>query len=63
MDPYTGDVLGERVFGAVRLDRHHLMSFIYELHVSLHLGEVMVWILGLVAFAWIFGQFAGVVLA
>jgi uncharacterized iron-regulated membrane protein len=49
VEPYTGRVLGERVFGAWSLDRRHLPSFVYQLHLDLNLGGGMAWFLGLVA--------------
>ena len=63
MDPYRATVLSERAFGAFRLDREHLMDFIYELHIDLMLGPWMVWFLGLVAFLWIIDHIAAAVLS
>ncbi len=52
-NPYSGELQGERIFGGFVLDRHHIVPFIYELHMSLHLGEWMEWLLGFVALLWI----------
>lgn len=53
IDPYSGDILGERVFGTISLSRRDIMGVIYELHIDLMLGETMVWFLGFVALLWI----------
>jgi uncharacterized iron-regulated membrane protein len=52
LDPTTGALLGERSFGAFRLDRRHFAPFLYQLHMDLHLGRAMVWLLGAVALLW-----------
>lgn len=56
IDPFSGEVLGQRVFGAAGLDRLHLMPFIYQLHIDLLAGGAMVWFLGLVTFLWLIDQ-------
>ncbi|WP_019604427.1 PepSY-associated TM helix domain-containing protein [Teredinibacter turnerae] len=52
-NPYTGEVLGTRTFGAWKLDSAHIMPLLWELHYSLTLpwpyGE---WIFGAVALLW-----------
>jgi uncharacterized iron-regulated membrane protein len=53
VNPYTGEILSERVFGAFRLDREYLMDFLYQLHIDLKMGDWMVWFLGLVSFLWL----------
>ncbi|MEM9556074.1 MAG: PepSY-associated TM helix domain-containing protein [Acidobacteriota bacterium] len=53
VDPYSGEVLASRVFGDFKLDRLHLASWIYELHLSLHLGTFGSVLLGIVALLWI----------
>lgn len=63
LDPYTGQVLGKREWGTVRLDRGHLIPFIYELHYSLHLGDRGVFIFGIIALIWFFDCFVGMYLA
>lgn len=63
VDPHTGAILGERDWGAFRLDAAHLMPFLYQLHMDLHLGPWMVWVLGLVSFLWVFDHLAAAVLS
>ena len=53
-DPYDGRVLGQRQWGAPRLDRAHLLPFVYKLHRSLYLPDKWgVWLLGGVALIWL----------
>lgn len=60
LDPYDGRILGRRKMDAFRIDRAHLMPFLYRLHSSLHLPERWgVWLMGLVALVWMFDCFAG----
>ncbi len=60
LDPYDGRVLGGRKTDALRVDRIHLMPFLYRLHHSLHLPERWgVWLMGLVALAWMFDCLVG----
>jgi uncharacterized iron-regulated membrane protein len=60
LDPYDGRVLGGRKTDALRVDRVHLMPFLYRLHHSLHLPERWgVWLMGLVALAWMFDCLVG----
>ncbi|HBC07263.1 MAG TPA: peptidase [Rhodospirillaceae bacterium] len=59
-DPVTGSVLGVRKWGAVHLDRRHLMPLIYRLHNSLLIpGPWGRWIMGGVALIWLFDCFFG----
>lgn len=59
-DPVTGERLGEREWGALRLDRAHLIPFLYSLHYTLHLPERWgVWLMGVIALAWILDCFVG----
>ncbi len=62
-NPYTGEILGERRFGALKLDRPHIATVIYQLHVNLMLGPVFTWLAALVAFLWIFDHIASAVLS
>ena len=58
--PVDGRVLGTREWGALRVDRSHLIPFIYKLHMSLHLpGRWGTWIMGGVALAWFLDCFVG----
>lgn len=61
LNPYTGEVQGQRQWGAISLSREHLMPFLYKLHYSLHLPtistaagmvELGVWFMGLVSMVW-----------
>lgn len=63
VNPTTGEVLGERVFGAVHFDSAHIMGLIYTFHMNMYLGEGMAWFLGLVAVFWIAMMIAGMGLA
>lgn len=63
VDPYDGRVLGARTFGALRLDRRHLASLIYRIHMDLHLGRTMTFLLGLVALLWVIDHPAAAVLS
>ncbi len=63
VDPYAGEVRGERVLGAMKIDRRHVMDFLYQLHLDLHLGGWMLWFLGLVAFLWVFDHISAAVLS
>lgn len=60
IDPYDGRVLGARDWGAARLDRVHILSFLYLLHYSLHVpGNAGVLFFGIVALVWMFDCFVG----
>lgn len=63
VDPYSGEVLGERVFGALRIDRRHFAHFLYQLHMNLFLGVPMTLFLGLVGFLWALDHVASVILS
>jgi len=63
VDPYSAEVLGERVFGAASLSRAHLMDMIYQLHIDLLLGRWMVIFLGVVAFLWFLDHVAALILS
>lgn len=59
----TGKILGARQWGALRIDRAHVVPFIYELHHRLHLGQWGAWILGVVACVWALDCLVGAYLA
>jgi uncharacterized iron-regulated membrane protein len=63
VDPATAQVLGARDRAAIDLGRRGVMSFVYEFHYSLHLGEWMIWVLGLVAFLWLIDHLVSAVLS
>ena len=63
VDPADGRVLGERVFGAFRLDRRHFAHWLYQLHMDLHLGPRARWLLGLLALLWIVDHLPAAILS
>lgn len=63
VDPYTAELLGSRSYDAAGLGPRNLMNFLYGLHLDLHLGDWMLWFLGLVAFFWILDHAVSVVLS
>lgn len=56
-DPHDGRLLGWRDRNALRLDRRHIVSFLYKLHYSLHLGDWGIWFLGGVGLIWLLDNF------
>lgn len=58
-DPYTGAVLGSRDWGDLAEGKRNLMPFVYRLHYSLALGEVGIWLFGIVALLWTVDCFVG----
>lgn len=61
-DPYSGAELGRRQFGAISQGSVNLMSFLYQLHHNLALGETGRWVMGIVALAWTLDCFAALLL-
>lgn len=59
VNPYTGEVLGERRWGDIAQGMKNLMPFIYRLHYSLALDTVGDTLLGIVALLWTLDCFAG----
>lgn len=59
VNPYTGQVLGERQWGDITQGAINLMPFIYRLHFSLALGEVGDYAFGIVALLWTLDCFVG----
>lgn len=59
LDPYTGEVLYHRQFGALTEGWHNVMSFVYRLHTSLALGTFGMWVLGICALIWTIDCFVG----
>jgi len=57
VDPFSGEVLGDRVLGAASFDRRNIMNLFYDLHMDLLLGDKMLWFLGLVSFLWLIDHF------
>ena len=63
VDPYTGALLGERIWGEVGGTRAHLVPMIYRLHMSLFMDAAGQWITAIVAFFVMLTVAIGVVLA
>lgn len=59
LNPYTGEVLGQRHWGDITQGSKNLMPFIYKLHYSLALGSVGSYIFGIVALIWTLDCFIG----
>ena len=59
LDPYTGQIVGERRDGDLRQGQINLMPFIYNLHDALALGDGGVFVLGIVALVWTVDCFVG----
>ena len=59
VDPYNGQILGERRWGDITQTWRNLMPFLYRLHYSLALGAVGTWLLGLVSLLWMLDSVAG----
>lgn len=62
VDPYSGQILGERRWGDITQTWRNLMPFLYRLHYSLALGAVGTWLLGLVSLLWMLDSVVGFVL-
>lgn len=59
LDPYTGQELGRRRWGAISEGLINLMPFVYKLHYALALDDWGVWILGITALVWTLDSFVG----
>ena len=59
LDPYTGEELGRRSWGAISEGWINLMPFLYKLHFQLALRTTGMWILGIVALGWTLDCFVG----
>lgn len=59
VDPYTGEELGKRQFGAISEGMINFMPFIYKMHYNLALGNFGMWILGICALIWTLDCFIG----
>ncbi|HVL08304.1 MAG TPA: PepSY-associated TM helix domain-containing protein [Burkholderiaceae bacterium] len=59
-DPATGAVLGHRTWGALRVDRVHVMTFLNVLHRKFQLpGKWGMWLTGTAALVWLFTALVG----
>lgn len=59
VDPYTGRILGRRIWGDLGQGVTNLMPFIYRLHDSLALGVFGSYLLGVIALLWTIDCFVG----
>ncbi len=59
LDPVSGEELGRLTWGALPKSPKEIMPFIYSLHYSLALGNVGMWVLGILAIAWTIDCFVG----
>jgi len=59
VNPFTGDVLGDRVTGEARWGAKHVMPFVYRLHHSLALGLFGTVTFGFVSVLWTIDCFLG----
>lgn len=59
VNPYTGDVLGARKWGAITEGLHNLLPFIYKLHYSLALDDLGMLLMGIIAVLWTIDCFVG----
>ncbi|AMK77220.1 MULTISPECIES: PepSY-associated TM helix domain-containing protein [Methylomonas] len=59
LNPYTGEELGRRNWGAISEGWINLMPFVYKLHYALALDEIGGWILGITALVWTLDCFVG----
>lgn len=59
VNPYTGEILGERKWGDIGQGWTNLMPFIYRLHQSLTLDGTGTLVLGIVALLWFLDCFVG----
>ena len=59
LNPYTGELLGQRHWGDLSQGSNELMAFIYKLHYSLALDDLGLWLLGMTALVWCLDCFVG----
>jgi len=62
VDPVTGAIQGQRMWGAISLSRENLLPFLYKLHYTMHIPdgwgiEFGVWFMGLIAIVWVLDCF------
>ncbi|MGB1464987.1 MAG: PepSY-associated TM helix domain-containing protein [Alcanivorax nanhaiticus] len=68
VDPVSGEIVGQRLWGKISLHPEHLMSFLYKLHFTLHLPEWKgidrwgIWLMGIAALVWLFDTFIAMVI-
>ena len=63
VDPMSGESLGRRYYGAMVVDRKHVIPWLYRLHSSMLLSERgSQWLLGIIAFVWLVHSCVGLYL-
>jgi len=62
VDPYSGEVLGERKWGDISQGIKNVMPFLYRLHFAFALDEIGRIILGILALVWTLDCFVGLYL-
>lgn len=59
VDPYTGELLGSRRWGDLGQGARNIVPFLYRLHWSLALGDLGIYLIGVVALLWTLDCFVG----
>jgi uncharacterized iron-regulated membrane protein len=59
IDPYSGDILGERFGGRIAFDRAYLIPILVRLHYTLLLKASGAWVMGVAAVVWFWTTLAG----
>jgi uncharacterized iron-regulated membrane protein len=62
VDPYTGRIIGHRLYGDISAGRENLMPFVYRLHYTLALGPWGQFAFGIAAVIWTLDCFVGLYL-
>ncbi len=62
LNPVTGEIQGQREWGAVSLSRENLLPFLYKLHYSMHIPdawglELGILFMGVIAIIWVLDNF------
>jgi uncharacterized iron-regulated membrane protein len=69
LNPVTGKELGRRQWGAIGLDREHLLPFLYKLHYTLHIPSFAgqnrwgQWFMGGIAIVWLLDCFVALAIS
>ena len=59
VDPYTGRILAERLWGDISQGTINLMPFVYRLHYTLLMDKTGRYVLGIAALIWVLDTFIG----
>ena len=66
VNPYTGQILGDRKWGEIHLDGRHFMPMVYRLHYALLVQDWDgwgFWVMGIVSLLWAFDHVASLILS